>query len=564
MKGDAMDSILQLINEGMWEKALEEYLEYTGSHELDDKLCIMGATILEKYGEYDDMYELICHGLKLNPENYELYLLLGNYYAGQNVNKAYLSYENALFYANRSGNEEDSKQISEIMDSFLAENEVTVNKVSVILLEDMNGDSERCREYLLENVQDKEIQIVTGRNEMKDAFGHIFNSFISELDEENDILLLSNDVCMLPNALFNLRMELYSDEKNGACGAILNNGEYYQVPDDGNERSFEKAKAFARENNLPDKNSGEIAFALDNRCSLFKREALSEITPLDEDYKLSLFLDHDICLSLIKRGYASKACHNSYVFSTVDKDKKKNDSLVYANVFAADSCLAKEKWGFWPDYYSNSRVDLIEMITDARDSAIKVLEVGAGLGATLSRIKRLYPKATVKGIEIVERVAEIGSRMINMECGNIENYEFAPDEKYDYILFGDVLEHLVDPYKLVDRLKGCLSDGGCIIASIPNIMNAGVIYELLHGNFTYQDSGILDRTHLRFFTLNEIKKLFTERGYEVEETTGINRIDQNTQVNGDFWEKILAIDGVADRVYFDVFQFLVRARKTAK
>lgn len=556
-----MDSILQLINEGMWEEALKEYLEYTDSHELDDKLCILGATILEQFGERDDMYDLIIHGLKLNPDNYELYLLLGNYFAAQNTDKAFLAYENALLYACKAGNEEDFGQISEMINLFTAENDVKVSKLSVILLEDEDGDTDKCRKYLLDNLLDKDIQILTAKNETKEAFGHIFNSLLSEIDENNDILLLSNDILMLPNALFNLRMELYSEEKNGACGAIYNNGEYSQKPDDETERNFEEAKVFAKENNLPDLCSGEIAFALDNRCTIYKRKVLSEILPLDEEYQLSVFLDHDISLSFIKKGYASKACHNSYVFSIVDKEKKKSDRYSFANIFASDSSIAKSKWGFWPDYYSNSRVEIIEMITAPEDSAIKVLEVGAGLGATLSRIKRLYPKATIKGIEIVEKVAEIGSMMINMECANIEDYEFAPDEKYDYILFGDVLEHLVDPYKLVERLRGCLTDNGCIVASIPNIMNAEVIYNLLHGSFTYQEAGILDRTHLRFFTYKEIQKLFTERGYEIDDVTGINNPVKNTQANEEFWNQLLAIEGVEDRVYFDIFQFLVRARK---
>ena len=72
------------------------------------------------------------------------------------------------------------------------------------------------------------------------------------------------------------------------------------------------------------------------------------------------------------------------------------------------------------------------------------------------------------------------------------------DKKYDIILFPDVLEHLRDPESILVSMKDHLNENGFIISSIPNLMNASVIYDLLRENFTYQDAGILDRTHLGF------------------------------------------------------------------
>ena len=119
----------------------------------------------------------------------------------------------------------------------------------------------------------------------------------------------------------------------------------------------------------------------------------------------------------------------------------------------------------------------------------------------------------------------------------------------------------MDPYSLLERLKSQLNEGGCIIASIPNILNANVIYELLHGNFTYQDQGVLDRTHLRFFTGKEIVKMFNERGYVITEMTGSTYPTDSTEVHKEFWDKLLSIEGVVGREHFDIMQYIVCARK---
>jgi hypothetical protein len=76
-----------------------------------------------------------------------------------------------------------------------------------------------------------------------------------------------------------------------------------------------------------------------------------------------------------------------------------------------------------------------------------------------------------------------------------------------------VLEHLVDPWRVVANIRPHLKDTGKVLASIPNIMHVSVMRGLLNGRFSYQDAGILDRTHLRFFTLTEIDGLFAGAGY---------------------------------------------------
>ncbi|CAB1073856.1 hypothetical protein D1AOALGA4SA_1975 [Olavius algarvensis Delta 1 endosymbiont] len=86
-----------------------------------------------------------------------------------------------------------------------------------------------------------------------------------------------------------------------------------------------------------------------------------------------------------------------------------------------------------------------------------------------------------------------------------------------YIIYGDVLEHLYDPWTVIYEHRIFLKDDGYVIGSIPNIGSLAIVDSLAKGKWTYKESGILDATHLRFFTLHEVKKMFSDCGYQIEE-----------------------------------------------
>lgn len=163
-------------------------------------------------------------------------------------------------------------------------------------------------------------------------------------------------------------------------------------------------------------------------------------------------------------------------------------------------------------YYSFVRKD-IEPLLPA--SAGRVLEIGCGGGGTLSWLKETKRAQWTAGIELSTEAAEIArGRVDEVLCGDADELlaQF-PAGSFDLILCLDVLEHLVDPWATLSKLHDLLRPGGRIISSLPNIRHHSIVLPLLFsGRWEYRDAGILDRTHLRFFSRQGIAALMTRAG----------------------------------------------------
>lgn len=216
---------------------------------------------------------------------------------------------------------------------------------------------------------------------------------------------------------------------------------------------------------------------------------------------------------------------------------------------------------FWGMNYFNLRPNqsLVACIKEEQDAEFTVLEVGCDLGATLYEIQDAFPECLTYGIDINEAAVEIARHITRAEYGNIDELAVPFQEKFDYIIFGDVLEHLRHPEEVVMMCRELLKDGGRIIASIPNVMHISVMEELIEGRFRYQDVGLLDRTHIHFFTYYEIMDLFQKAGYTVEDIDGVSFGMSEREEK--IMETLLALSDNTQAWMYKTFQYVVKAQK---
>lgn len=175
-------------------------------------------------------------------------------------------------------------------------------------------------------------------------------------------------------------------------------------------------------------------------------------------------------------------------------------------------------------YYNAVRRDAIQLI---ERPVGRVLELGCGTGATLCELKKRGMAEWVGGVELVPEIAaQIDPTIDKVWVGDFERMDLdIMPRSLDVILCLDFLEHLVDPWTVIHRIHKLLSANGSIIASIPNVRNRKVIIDLLlKGEWEYKEQGILDKTHLRFFTKSTAIKLMTCSGLIVDHVAPSNEI----------------------------------------
>ena len=173
-------------------------------------------------------------------------------------------------------------------------------------------------------------------------------------------------------------------------------------------------------------------------------------------------------------------------------------------------------------YYSSNRPEVAELVPE---NIKTILDIGCGMGFFLKSINE-RTRVETWGVEMMKELEiQATENVDHFIPGKIEDVVSSiPDHYFDCITMNDVLEHLVEPTEVLKLLKSKLSDTGIMVASIPNVRYISNLRRLLiQKDWKYCEIGILDSTHLRFFTQKSMKRMFEDAGYEVLYQKGLNK-----------------------------------------
>ena len=174
----------------------------------------------------------------------------------------------------------------------------------------------------------------------------------------------------------------------------------------------------------------------------------------------------------------------------------------------------------YPRYGRSGRPELLPFIPETANS---LLDVGCGVGEFGRNLRRLRPEMELWAVEPDPTSAQIAQDTFDQIIVNNFPNDSMPDRRFDVVLCADVLEHMAEPEKALLAAADALTEDGILLASLPNVRNwRRVIWPLLrHGAWTYTETGILDRTHLRFFTSRSMIDFFAANNWSVESISGI-------------------------------------------
>jgi O-antigen biosynthesis protein len=269
--------------------------------------------------------------------------------------------------------------------------------------------------------------------------------------------------------------------------------------------------------------------AVTGACMLMERDIFMSVGGFDEGF-VQGSEDIDLCFKVRNLGLKVVYCPSSVLTHFEQVSFREKGILFRKRITRLNDRLFMKKWGdslesfrlpndfagFRPrHYYNHARPEIMKLV---QDEARFILDIGCSSGMLGKALKEADGLRTVWGIEINEDFAKEAKKYLDrIIVKNIE--EDGPilsgSVQFDCIICADVLEHLRDPWAALARLSAHLAPRGRLIASIPNIQYYKVVRDVITDRWLYRSEGILDRDHLRFFSLITIKNLFAISGYKI-------------------------------------------------
>lgn len=177
-----------------------------------------------------------------------------------------------------------------------------------------------------------------------------------------------------------------------------------------------------------------------------------------------------------------------------------------------------------PGYYGNANPTLLQVVEpDAR----RIVEFGCGAGALARAVRLKNPAVHYTGVELMPEQLALARDALDVALAR--NLDQVPDwsvdaelraalpaDCFDHVIFGDVLEHLYDPARVLGQSVQCLRPGGSALVCIPNVQHWSVMTQLIRGHWPQADAGLFDRTHIRWFAFHDMTQLLQNVGLKVE------------------------------------------------
>lgn len=408
---------------------------------------------------------------------------LGDNLAKENPDQAFLCYENAEFLCPDPNVKAVLKQKKE---QLFESGRVRVNKASIVIVsyngkEFMKSCISSIKRYcapdaysvvVVDNASDdgvaewleKREDITLIRNSENVGFPKGCNIGIAASDERDDIFLLNNDTRLTHNALFFLRMGLYSSDDVGACGGVSNycgNDQRIDV-----KRNLPcEYEEYARQRNCFMQNPYEEKNRLNGFAMLIGREALDKAGKLEEAFSPGFFEDDDISMAVNSVGYRLLICHNGFIYHAGSQGFNKRNDV--NSLFERNHGIMTQKWGYDTLGYSvvtKEEAETIHEISHKCNQRFTLLEIGSGSGNFLTKLQYEYPLCSVFGVEKEERAVRNGVR----EATNLlldwekDALPFA-EGFFDYIVFNDRFSEGYSRDEVEEKMSSLLKRGGKII-----------------------------------------------------------------------------------------------------
>ena len=425
-----------------------------------------------------EIREKICQ----TPKRYDLYEQLGEYLYDKNMKQSYLCYEHAYELCKDTKKRHELKQV---MCQIASDGGAVPRTAIVILNYNLKDVTMECVESIRTTTDEISRDIILVDNGSTDGSVDFFsgeadiklvaneenlgfpggcNRGIEVSEESEDILLLNNDTVLCDHSLFWLRMGLYEKESNGIVGAVSNQVLVQQKVCE-NHMDLDYYMKVAREHNVPSDRPLQYCFIVSGFAMLIKRETLSEIGLLNEEYAPGYYEDCDICLRAIIRGWQVAIVHNSFIIHWGAKSFT-YASVNYDNLIARNRKKLENSFAInYDDYIIQDYVvsGLKNMKEIKKDANILVINCGNAL--SLLTFKWQRPDVRFVGVDTHAQTAMYASKQetidVSVYC-DVQNL-LIKDEKFDVVLLclrKEDDKELADYWNCVAKY---LSDSGSLV-----------------------------------------------------------------------------------------------------